>query len=126
MEIDCPPQAVAVWLEPDSLHVRFPDRQLIKIPAGEPQRLIVMLQGLLRERARATVRTVGTTAAPVQYDIDEVARQLRLDGASYDFAKQNGALIREKEEKRKRALLRKDEKRRKKEENEELCQLLGI
>lgn len=78
MEIDAPSHAVGLWIEGDAFVVRFPDRQLIKIPfqdaSGEPysgsQRLVQMLRQRESMGTKGQKTTVGTLGAPVQYDID--------------------------------------------------------
>lgn len=95
MEIECPDRAVAVWTEGEMLCIRFPDRQLIEIPAMEPLRLINVLR--MREQAelKREKMTVATPAAPTQLMV--------FDAYKEAVNKQKAA---EREEKRKKSLLK--------------------
>lgn len=103
-----PDHAVIIWTEGAQIFCRFPDRHLVTFDS--PQQLMVTLKH--RERMRHEAMTVGTDAAPVQYDIDAVAAALKgkLDAQSvahYEAVAKKGAETRERERAR---LLRKDAK----------------
>jgi hypothetical protein len=105
---NAPDHAVIIWTEGDQIFCRFPDRHLVTFDS--PQQLMVTLKH--RERARRNEMTVGTDAAPVQYDIDKVAEALRDKAnkqsvAHYEAVAKKGAETRERERTR---LLRKDAK----------------
>src|SRR4051812_3029478 len=77
-----PDHAVIIWTEGDQIFCRFPDRHLVTFDS--PQQLMVTLKH--RERMRHEAMTVGTEAAPVQYDIDAIAadfKNARGDAVSY-------------------------------------------
>jgi hypothetical protein len=79
MEIDAPAHCIAVWIEGDNIMVRLPDHQLLDMKSP------IQLMNLLQERAKSKrdQMTVGTKAAPVQYDIDTIAAH--LNGHTYDI-----------------------------------------
>jgi hypothetical protein len=52
MEIEAPPEAVAIWLAGDQWLVRIPDGQLLEIPAGASQRLQTVLVARVRHARR--------------------------------------------------------------------------
>ncbi len=122
MDIDCPAHAIAIWLEGDDIAIRFPDRQLVTIPQN-----FTMLLNILKPRARAAEvngrdhMRVGHEAAPVQYDIDAVAKIVR-GGRPAPTAEQI-AECRAKERKR---LLNVDRKRMRLKEANELLALAGL
>jgi hypothetical protein len=75
MEIECPSHAIAIWTEGDTIQVRFPDRQLVAIPVTEWPRLFTILKHREDSVTKRRPMTVGTLAAPVQYDIDAIANR---------------------------------------------------
>jgi hypothetical protein len=128
MEIDAPSHCVAVWIEGDNIMVRLPDHQLLDMKSP------IQLMNLLQERAKSKRdrMTVGTDAAPVQYDIDTIAAH--LNGHSYDIkgrswddlAKEAGARIRDREDAKRKRLLRQDAKRMAKKEAEDTLAIVGL
>lgn len=73
-----PDHAVTLWVKGDNFCVRFPDQHSVAIPISSP----ALLVRILRERERlAKGATIGTEGAPVQYDIDAIARQLASTNA---------------------------------------------
>lgn len=122
MEIDCPAQAVAIWLEGDEIAVRFPDRQRVNIPAN-----LTMLLNILKPRARAAAiesrdhMRPGTKAAPVQYDIEAIAKIVR-SGRPAPTEEQTAA----REAKERKRLLNVDRKRMALREANELLELAGL
>jgi hypothetical protein len=128
MEIDAPAQAVAVWIEGDKIMVRLPDHQLLDMQS--PIQLMLLLKDRWDQRAQRM--TVGTKAAPVQYDIDKIAA--RLNGHSYDIkgkswddlAKEAGERIRDREDAKRKRLLRQDAKRMAKKEAEDTLAIVGL
>jgi hypothetical protein len=120
MEIECPNQAVAIWTEGDTIQVRFPDRQLIAIPVVEWPRLFTILKHREDSVTKRRPMTVGTLAAPVQYDIDKVAKLMKENDAMLaDKANGKAAANRER-------LLRKDRKMQASKEADELLALAGL
>lgn len=75
MEIECPPQALAVWLKGDFIQVRFPDRQLVEIPYNELGRLLNLMR--TREHVANTSKDwrIGQPGCPDQYGIDDSLRE---------------------------------------------------
>ena len=70
-----PSHAVAVWFDGDGYSVRLPPEP--GRDRGHIVRLhnLSMLAGILRERAVAKARTVGTAAAPTQAQLDMARSQ---------------------------------------------------
>jgi hypothetical protein len=128
MEIDAPAQAVAVWIEGDKIMVRLPDHQLLDMQS--PIQLMLLLKDRWDQRAQRM--TVGTKAAPVQYDIDTIAAHLNghtydIKGKSWDdLAKEAGKRIRDREDTKRARLLRQDAKRMAKKEAEETLAIVGL
>lgn len=128
MEIDAPTHCIAVWIEGDNIMVRLPDRQLLTMQSP------IQLMNLLTTRAKSRHErmTVGTKAAPVQYDIDTVAAHLNghtydIKGKSWDdLAKEAGERIRDREDANRRRLLKKDAKRMAKKEAEDTLAIVGL
>jgi hypothetical protein len=127
VEIDAPTHCIAVWIEGDNIMVRLPDRQLLTIQSP------IQLMNLLTQRAKPAARlTVGTKAAPVQYDIDMIAAHLNghtydIKGKSWDdLAKEAGARIRDREDAKRARLLRQDAKRMAKKEAEDTLAIVGL
>jgi hypothetical protein len=128
MEIDAPTHCIAVWIEGDNIMVRYPDRQLVNIKS--PVQLMDLL--MQRYRDRNGRMTVGTKAAPVQYDIDTIAAHINghtydIKGKSWDdLAKEAGKWLRDKEDAKRRRLLKKDAKRMAKKEAEDTLAIVGL
>jgi hypothetical protein len=128
MEIDAPAQAVAVWIEGDKIMVRLPDHQLLDMQS--PIQLMLLLKDRWDQRAQRM--TVGTKAAPVQYDIDTIAAHMNghtydIKGKSWDdLAKEAGARIRDREDAKRARLLRQDAKRMAKKEAEDTLAIVGL
>lgn len=128
MEIDAPGHAIAVWIEGDNIMVRLPDRQLLQMQS--PIQLMNLL--MQRDQDRNRRMTVGTKAAPVQYDIDTIAAH--LNGRTYDIkgktwddlAKEAGERIRDREDAKRKRLLRKDAKRIARKEAEDTLAIVGL
>lgn len=79
-----PTHAVSIWIEGDNLMVRFPDQQLIPIPANEPGRLI----NILRLRASAKRRpSIGAPGCPVAHDIERREDERDYERAVQEFKK---------------------------------------
>lgn len=81
-DIICPETHLACWLEGKTLYVRFPDSHTITINTessrnGEPLWPIILM-GILKERARVAHAVIATGAAPVQYDIEGMMREMRI------------------------------------------------
>jgi len=70
-----PSHAVAVWFDGDGYSVRLPPEP--GRDRGHVVRLhdLSMLAGILRERATAKHRSIGTPAAPTQAQLDVTRRQ---------------------------------------------------
>lgn len=70
-----PSHAVAIWFDGDGYSVRLPPEP--GRDRGHIVRLhdLSMLASILRERATAKVRTVGTAAAPTQYQLEMAKKQ---------------------------------------------------
>jgi hypothetical protein len=89
---------------------------------------------LLTQRAKSNggQMTVGTKAAPVQYDIDTIAAHINghtydIKGKSWDdLAKEAGKRIRDKEDAKRRRLLKMDAKRMAKKEAEATLAIVGL
>lgn len=129
MEIDAPSHAVAVWLEGDAIMVRFPDRQVVAMQS--PIQLMIVLKHREDATKRRRPMTVGTEAAPVQYDIDTVAASLKsapINGHKNwdDNVREAGERIRAKNETKKRRLITKDNKRLARKEAEALLSSIGL
>jgi hypothetical protein len=117
ISIDAPSHAVAIWLEGDKIMVRFPDRQLVMYDS--PIQLMLTLQHRADSIKRKRPMTVGTEAAPVQYDIDTVALALK-EGAKVngheptkwdELVKQAGDRVRNKADAQRKRRLNADAKR---------------
>jgi hypothetical protein len=119
MEIECPSHAIAIWTEGDTIQVRFPDRQLIAIPVTEWPRLFTILKHREDSVTKRRPMTVGTRAAPVQYDIDAIAKAVNGHSVGPERAVAKAAANRER-------LLRKDRKMRAGKEADELLRLAGL
>ena len=76
MDIDMPEYGVGIWIEGDQLVLRFPDRQLVRVPTSEFARVINVLRTRWEYAKRKERMTIGTTAAPVQHDWDLVREHL--------------------------------------------------
>lgn len=76
MEIDMPDYGIGIWIEGDDLVLRFPDRQLVKVPVAEFPRVINVLRTRWEYAQRQERMGIGTTAAPVQHDWDLVREHL--------------------------------------------------
>lgn len=74
MEIECPPYAVALWIEGDNFAIRFPDQHFITIPLKEPARLV----SILAARRGGRPRAIGTKACPTQWDIEQWLKDHQL------------------------------------------------
>jgi len=74
MEIEAPAHAIAIWTEGERIFCRFPDRHLVTF--DNPLQLMNTLKHRERIR-RGAEMTVGTNAAPVQYDIDKISTALK-------------------------------------------------
>ncbi len=122
MEIDCPPYAIAIWLEGDEIAIRFPDRQRVNIPVN-----VTMLVNILKPRCDAALACSrdhmrpGTNAAPVQYDIDKIADVVR-SGRPAPTIEQ----IKERRERERNRLLRASAKRDRLKEANELLAIAGL
>jgi hypothetical protein len=119
MDIDCPNQAVAIWTEGDTIQVRFPDRQLVAIPVAEWPRLFTILKHREDSTHKRRPMTVGTLAAPVQYDIDAIANAVNGHPVDPEKAVAKAAANRER-------LLRKDRKMQASKEADDLLALAGL
>jgi hypothetical protein len=146
MDIDAPPQAIAVWLEGDNIMVRFPDRQLVTMTSLA--QLMITLKHRESSATKKRPMTVGTLAAPVQYDIDAIAAAINKRNPckrpgectvgpesctlcnpvkSWDErAKEAGERIRANEERNRARLLRQDAKRMSRKEAEETLAAAGL
>lgn len=124
MEIDAPSHAVGLWIEGDHFLVRFPDRQLVSIPVCEAGRLINVLRARSEYAARAKRMSIGTDAAPVQYDLDQIRKHLARHPLDTDEQRANRAA--ERAERDRKALLRRANKRQKIKEADELLTLVGL
>lgn len=118
MEIDCPSHAIAIWLEGDTITVRFPDRQCVTF---ETMGQVLLTLRHRRDAALAREKpTVGTRAAPVQYDIDAIAEAMkRPNGKSPEQ-------IEDAKARERRRLLRIDAKRMALKEANELLAIAGL
>lgn len=117
MEIDCPSHAIAIWLDGgDTITVRFPDRQLVTF---ETLGQVMLTMKYRRDAAITHVRpTVGTRAAPVQYDIDKIAAVMKANKSPEAIAEH---AVRER-----KRLLRIDAKRMALKEANALLELVGL
>lgn len=68
LTLDAPASAVAIWQEGTKWCLRFPDAQLIEIPAGSVQRLAQILQS--RAAKAAQKPTLNTMSLPTQEILD--------------------------------------------------------
>ena len=87
MEIECPSHAIALWIEGDNLMIRFPDRQLVPIPATEFKRLETVLRARAEFARRKMRPSVATEAAPVAYDLEEATIKRRAAEERADAAR---------------------------------------
>lgn len=118
MEIDCPAHAIAIWLEGDTITVRFPDRQLVTFETMGQVALTIRHR---RDAALAHSRpTVGTRAAPVQYDIDKIAEAMKQSNGK------SPEQIEERRIRERRRLLRVDAKRMALKEANALLSIAGL
>lgn len=82
MTYPLPSYAASIWLSSDEIHLAFPSpldapSHVVKFPANE--RGLALALAILRERSKiesATDALIGTKAAPVQYDVEEMYRQI--------------------------------------------------
>ena len=126
MEIECPPQAIAIWIIADEIHIRFPDRQLITIPATQPGRLINLLRTREHWALEGRRPSVGTKAAPVQWDIEqETNAKVWLEAINKSGAELRARDV-EREEREKRRLDKKATARREREEAEKFLADIGL
>lgn len=103
MDIDMPEYGIGLWIEGDNLVLRFPDRQLVTVPAVEFPRVINVLRTRWEYAKRRERMTIGTTAAPVQHDWDLIREHLsRADLEAREAAKKAKAASREATERRQR------------------------
>lgn len=133
MEIDCPPHAIAIWLDGDKWRLRFPDQQSIDIPAGATGRLQSILRARETDHHRKVRTRVGTPGAPIQEIVDSwrEADDPGLIAETWNETVKNaGARQRAKEEKRvemerkaRERRIKKDDARR---DAEELLKVVGL
>jgi hypothetical protein len=133
LELDAPASAVAIWLEGNNWCVRFPDAQLIEIPAGSVQRLQQILQGRAKLRPVNGKAILNSMSLPTQEILD---RWKDRDDPGFkeetweERIERAGARQRAQEEKRKLREVQKKAKiaqeRRKIRDAEELLQELGL
>lgn len=88
-------QALRVTLEGNALILAFPEQHHITLQLGEtPSQRAIAFEALLRilkERRSASRKSIGTAAAPVQYDIHSILRSIRQDQVSRVPAKQKSS-----------------------------------
>lgn len=77
-----PDYAASIWLIGDEIALCLPAQvegaraHTIQLPATDKG--MVALMTILRDRARASNRTIGTKAAPVQYDVEALLRGMSI------------------------------------------------
>jgi hypothetical protein len=76
---EIPSHACSVWIAGDKIWAAFPGQgttHSVHVPADEAG--IKILLGILRARQIDGRHTVGTAAAPVQYDLETISKAMKI------------------------------------------------
>lgn len=120
-----PLYGVGLWIEGDTLMLRFPDRQLVPIPVSEFPRIINVLRVRYEYAQRGARMGIGTTAAPVAHDWELIREHLsREDVEAQDAAK--AAKKADRVAMERKALMRRVAKREAAKQADDLLALVGL
>lgn len=122
MDVEMPAYGVGLWVEGDTLMLRFPDRQLVPIPVSEFGRIINVLRVRWEYAQRGARMGIGTTAAPVAHDWELVQEHLSREEVEAKAAKKAADRIAAE----RKALMRRVAKREAAKQADELLALAGL